>query len=64
MSANFSVIRETFEFFAFVRYWRKLETDEAVFHLFMDFKKACHLIKTEMLFNIHVEFGIPVKQVR
>jgi hypothetical protein len=32
--------------------------------LFTDFKKACDSVRREVLYNIHNEFGIPVKLVR
>jgi hypothetical protein len=38
--------------------------DETALHLFMDFKKTCDPIRTEMLFNVSIEFDIPVKLVR
>jgi hypothetical protein len=35
-----------------------------VHQLFIDFKKAYDLVKTEILYNILLEFGIPKKVVR
>jgi hypothetical protein len=35
-----------------------------VHQLFIDFKKAYDSIKTEVLYNILLEFGIPKKLVR
>jgi hypothetical protein len=47
-------------FSAFVRYWRKkLEYTETVHLLFIDFKKA----RREVLYNILIEFGVPMKVV-
>jgi hypothetical protein len=43
---------------------KKFECDEAVHQLFMDFKKAYDSATMEVLYNILIEFGIPLKQVR
>ena len=48
-------IRQIFE--------KKWEYNEAVHHLFMDFKKAYDSVRREVLYNILVEFGIPKKLV-
>jgi hypothetical protein len=37
---------------------------EAVYQLFIDFKKAYVSVRREALYNILVEFGIPKKRVR
>jgi hypothetical protein len=51
--------------FAFTRYWRKKwEYNETVHHLLVDFKKAYDSVTKEVLYNIHIEFGAPVKLVR
>jgi hypothetical protein len=51
--------------FAFVRYWRKKwEYNKAVHQLFVDFKKAYDSVKTEVLYNILIEFGVPLKLIR
>jgi hypothetical protein len=51
--------------FAFVRYWRKkLEYNETVHQLFVDFKKAYDSVTRVVLYNILIEFGIPTKLVR
>jgi hypothetical protein len=42
---------------------KKLEYNETVYQLFIDFKKACDSIKREVLYNILVKFGIPKKLV-
>jgi hypothetical protein len=42
----------------------KWEYNEAVHHLFIDFKKAYNLVMREALYNILVEFGILLKLVR
>jgi hypothetical protein len=50
---------------AFVKYLRrKWEYNETVQQLCMDFKKACDSVRREVLYNILIEFGIPLKLVR
>jgi hypothetical protein len=49
-------IRQIFE--------KKLEYNEAVHQLFIDFKKAYDSAKREVLYNILIEFGIRMKLVR
>src|SRR5215469_8856458 len=50
---------------AFVKYLRKKwEYNEAVHHLFIDFKKAYDSVRREVLHNILIEFGVPKKLVR
>jgi hypothetical protein len=52
-------------FFAFVRYWkREWEYNESVRQIFIGFKKACDSIWREVLYNILIEFGVPMKLVR
>jgi len=47
---------------AFVKYLRKKwEYNEAVHQLFIEFKKAYDSIRMEVLCNILIEFGIPMK---
>ena len=43
---------------------KKLEYNEAVHQLFIDFKKAYDSVRREVLYNILIEFGIPRKLVR
>ena len=43
---------------------KKWEYSEAVHQLFIDLKKAYESIRREVLYNILIEFGIPVKLVR
>ena len=43
---------------------KKWEYNEAVHQLFMDFKKAYDSVRREVLYNILIEFGIPMKLVR
>jgi hypothetical protein len=51
-------------FSAFVRYWRKNGFTETVHQVFIDFKKAYDSVRRELLYNILIEFGIPMKLVR
>jgi len=49
---------------AFIKYCRKKwEYNEAVHQLFIDFKKAYDSVRREVLCNIVIEFGIPMKLV-
>jgi len=41
-----------------------LEYNEAVHQLFIDFKKAYNSVRSEVLYNILIEYGIPIKLVR
>ena len=43
---------------------KKWEYNEAVHQLFIAFKKAYDSVRTEVLYNILIEFGIPTKLVR
>jgi len=43
---------------------KKWEYNEAVHNLFIDFKKAYCSVRREVLYNILIEFGIPMKVVR
>jgi hypothetical protein len=48
--------------FAFVRYWRKKwEYNETAHWLFIDFKQACDSVRREVLYNIFIEIGTPIK---
>jgi hypothetical protein len=49
---------------AFVRYWEKWEYSETVHQLFIDFKKAYDSVRREVLYNILIEFGIPMILIR
>jgi hypothetical protein len=52
-------------FFAFVGYWRKKwEYDETAQQLFINFKKAYESVCREALYNIIIEFGVPMKLIR
>jgi hypothetical protein len=43
---------------------KKWEYNEAVHQLFIDFKKAYNSVRMEVLYNILIQFGIPIKLVR
>jgi hypothetical protein len=50
--------------FAFVSYWRKKwEYNETLHQLFECFKKAYDSVRKEELYNILIEFGVPMKIV-
>jgi hypothetical protein len=52
-------------FSAFVRYWRKKWKYSLMVHeLFIDFKKVYDVMWRELVHNILIEFGIPMKLVR
>jgi sorting nexin-29 len=40
------------------------EYNKAVYQLFIDFKKAYDSLRREVLYNILIEFGIPMKLVK
>ena len=43
---------------------KKMEYNEEVHQLFIDFKKAYDSVRREVLYKILIEFGIPRKLVR
>jgi len=43
---------------------KKLEYNETVHQLLVDFKKACGSVRREVLYKILIGFGIPMKLVR
>jgi hypothetical protein len=43
---------------------KEWEFNETVHKLFVDFKKAHNSVRREVLYNILIEFGIPIKLVR
>jgi hypothetical protein len=54
-----------FIYFTFVKYLKnKWEYNEAVYQLFIDFKKAYDSARREFLYNILIEFSTPMKLVR
>jgi hypothetical protein len=42
----------------------KWKYNETVHQLFIDFKKAYGSVRRELLYNILIEFGIPMKLIR
>jgi hypothetical protein len=42
---------------------KRWEYNETVHQLFIDFKKADESVRREVLYNILIEFGIPMKLV-
>jgi hypothetical protein len=42
----------------------KCDYDDTVHQLFIDFKKACASVRREVLYNILIEFWVPMKLVR
>jgi hypothetical protein len=50
--------------FKFLALEKKLEYSEVVHQLFVDFKKAYDSVRREVLYNILIESGIPLKLVR
>jgi hypothetical protein len=43
---------------------KKWDYNETVYQLLIDFKEACDSVRREVLYNILIEFGIPMKLVR
>jgi len=43
---------------------KKWEYNEAVYHIFIDFEKVYDSVSKEVLYNIVIEFDIPMKLVR
>ena len=43
---------------------KKWEYNEAVHQIFIEFKPACDSVRREVLYNILIEFSIPMKMVR
>jgi hypothetical protein len=43
---------------------KEWEYNETVHQLFIDFKKAHDLVRREVLYNIFIEFGVPLKLLR
>jgi hypothetical protein len=40
---------------------KEMEYDETVHQLLTDFKKACDSVRREVLYNILIEFGVPME---
>jgi hypothetical protein len=51
-------------FSASVRYWKRLEYNVTVHQLFTEFEKTYDSVRREVLYNILIEFGVPMKLVR
>jgi hypothetical protein len=51
-------------FVTFIRYGRKMGYNETVHKLLIDFKKAYESIRKEVLYNILIKFGAPMKLFR
>jgi hypothetical protein len=51
-------------FYESFRYWRKNGSAMREHELFIDFKKGYDSVMREVLYNILLEFGVPVKLVR
>jgi len=49
---------------AFVKYLRKNGNTIIYYLLFIDFKKAYDSVRREVLYNILIEFSIPIKLIR
>jgi hypothetical protein len=66
ISVDFSVTDQLqIRSFAFVGYCRKKwEYNETVHQLFIDFSKAHDSVRREVLYDILIEFGIPMKIIR
>jgi hypothetical protein len=66
ISVGFDVIDQLMiKFSAFARYWRKKwEYYETVHQLLIDFKKPYDSVWREVLYNIIIEFRVPMKLVR
>jgi hypothetical protein len=43
---------------------KKWDYNKTVHQLFIDFKKAHDSVRREVFYNIHIEFGVPMKLVR
>jgi hypothetical protein len=43
---------------------KKLEYNEIIHQVFIDFKKADDSVRRDVLYNILIEFGVPMKLVR
>jgi hypothetical protein len=47
-----------------MKWEKKWEYNETVHQIFIDFKKAYDAVRREVLYNILIEFGVPMKLVR
>jgi hypothetical protein len=63
ISVDFNVRNQLLiRFSEFVRYWKNVGVQ--VHQLFVDVKKAYASVRRAVLYNILIEFGIPMKLVR
>jgi hypothetical protein len=56
--------QQLIRFFASVKYWRNNRSTMRVHQLFVDLKKAYDSFRKEVMYNILIEFGVPMKLVR
>jgi len=62
---DFNATSQLIIYSAFVKYLEKKRvSNKAVHQLFVDFKKAYDSVRREVLYNILIECGIPMKLVR
>jgi hypothetical protein len=59
----FGFIRVGFDITAQLLIWRKTGVHEKVHQLYVDFKKAYDSFRRGVLYNILIEFGVPMKLV-
>ena len=66
ISVDFECNRSTTDHIFYIRQIleKKWEYNEAVHRLFIDLKKAHNSVRREVLYNILIEFGIPMQLVR
>jgi hypothetical protein len=61
---GFYVTDQLIRCFAFTRNWRKNGNTMRLHQLFIDFKKAYDSVRREVVYNIVIKFGVPMKIVR
>jgi hypothetical protein len=62
ISVGFNVTAQPLINHLFFRYRRKkLEYGKTIYQLFVDCKKACDSVRMEVMHNILIEFGVPMK---
>jgi hypothetical protein len=65
ISVGFDVTDQLIRFSAFGTCWRKKwEYNETVYQLFIDFKKAYDSVRMKVLYNILIQFWVPMKLAR
>jgi hypothetical protein len=50
--------------FAFIRHWEKWEYNETIYQIFVYLKKVYESVSREVLYNIFIEFAVPMELVR